>query len=133
MEALSTNKWEAILNAVKRDNASGDCQGVEDEQMERRSASQEKEDFVEATLQKVIADQVMQQIESALKAIPKLVEEAVDQLFRAATLSVQGENKTMVYYAMKHAILEQIRMSCSDRWSITMWINTLKLANLPRP
>lgn len=43
--------------------------------------------------------------------IPDVVEEAVKQLFHVATLSVQGEIRTVVYDAVEHIILDQIGMA----------------------
>lgn len=55
-----------------------------------------RDDSIATALPEEVADEVKQQLKNVMAAILELVEVAVEQLFRAVTLSAHGEIRTVV-------------------------------------
>lgn len=62
---------------------------------------------METELQEAIANEVEKQVYDALAAIPDIVEESVEQVFRAANANAQGRICVVVYDAMQSVIFDQ--------------------------
>lgn len=62
----------------------------------------------------MIGDDARSQVANALVTFLDMVSAAVENRFRAVTLSAQGGIRTMVYDAVEHVILDHIRKAVLD-------------------
>lgn len=108
IEAKSTNAWETMRNAGERYDLNCNCEEIEEQQVEVEAVSEEAKDPIQTLLQATIAEEAKQEVKNALPAIPELVEEAIDQLFRTSILSAQGGICTVVYDAVENVNSDQI-------------------------
>lgn len=86
IEATSTSAWEPILNAGKGDDASHNCQGVEEPHVKSVPASEDEDDSVSSVLQEEISDKIKFHVANPLATITDMGEEAFEQLSHAAIL-----------------------------------------------
>lgn len=107
----NTNGRQTIINTGKHGDASGDHEGVEEQQVNLGPVSEDDVESIVTALWNLIADEVMSQVANALARPPGMVEGAVEKLFSTATLSVQGGVGTVVHETLEHVILDQIRMN----------------------
>lgn len=91
-EATSTIAWEATMDAGKSDEASCDCQGVEEQKLEPGTTLEDEDDSIATALQMVIADEVRSQVANVLTKVVDMAEVAAEQLIGADTLTAQGES-----------------------------------------
>lgn len=73
------------------------------------SAPEGDDNSIATSLQEAIADEAKSQVAEVLEIVPDIMKEAVNLLFRAATLSAQERVCTVVYHAVEHVFLDQIR------------------------
>lgn len=76
--------------------------------MEPGPTSEGYDDSIAIELKEVIADEVKSHVANALATILVTVEEAVEQLFRATTVTPQVVIRTVVYVAVDPVIFDQI-------------------------
>lgn len=108
-QAKIKSAWETILNGDKRNEANCNRQGVEEQHVKPEPTLDKDDESIAIALHEVISDEVKSHMANALATILHKVEGAVEQLFRAATLSAQGRVRTMVYSTVKHVVLDKIR------------------------
>lgn len=109
MKVLATKALKIILNVGKSNDASRNRQRVEDQQVSLGPAPNEESDSTVISLQVVIADEVMSKVENALEAVQHMWAAAAEQFICEATLSTEGGVCSVVYDAMEHVILDQMR------------------------
>lgn len=68
MDATQKRAWKSILNNGKGDEANSDCDGVEKQQVEPRTAPKDIDESIVTALQELIVDKVKQQVKFALAA-----------------------------------------------------------------
>lgn len=77
--------------------------------MEPAHAPRNGDESIYIALQEGFPDEVSQKAKHIMAAIPKLFEEAAEQIFRAAGIFARLVLWTVVKGAMKHVILDPIR------------------------
>lgn len=87
--------------------------------MEPEPAPDDVDELFSTALREVIANEVMSQVANKLERILSILKEDFEQLFRAATTSAQGRVCTVVYYAVQHVILDQIRLAVAGKTTNT--------------
>lgn len=88
-----------ILNTSKSNDVNRHRRGVEKLQVEPEPAPEADDYSISTALEKLIDNKVESQVENALATIPNVVEEAIGQLFFAATLRDHPGIGTVVYDA----------------------------------
>lgn len=63
----------------------------------------------------MISDEVSSQVRNVLATLLDLVEDAVEQLFRAAIFNAYGGFRSVGYDDVKHVLLDQIRTAVLDK------------------
>lgn len=108
-EAMTTSAGETTMKAERSSNANPYRKKIEEQQMEPGTAPEKNEGLIAIRLRGVTADEVWSQAANMLEKIPEMVEEAVEQLFCASTISAQVEIRPYVHEAVGRVIFDQMR------------------------
>lgn len=106
---------EKIQNAKEPNDAKPDFHSIEEEEVKSGPAPEETIDSIATALQEAITYEVKWKVGKAMPAVPNILEEGVEQLLRAATLSARRGIRTVAYHALKQVILTRFRELCLMR------------------
>lgn len=85
-----------ILNTGKDNDGNRYSQEAERQQVEPGPALEDEDDSIARKLQELIANEVKSHIKNAFVAMPDIVGEASEQVFRATPINAEGGFRNMV-------------------------------------
>lgn len=95
-------------NTWNSDDTNHECQGAQEQQVESGRIPEDERDSIAPGLQDVITDELKSQVSNGLLATPEMVDQAVEQIFCAASLSARGCIRSVVPDAVEYIIFDQI-------------------------